>query len=108
MHRGGVRERPGRPAHRAGGPAFDLVVSKLRRPVIRRGTVPRFSLIDRLARDDLSPIVSAVAPAGYGKTTLLAQWAERYGPAVAWVSVDDGDKDPKVLLSYVAQALDGV
>ena len=108
MHRSGVRERPGRPAHRAGGPAFDLVVSKLRRPVIRRGTVPRWSLIDRLARDDLRPIVSVVAPAGYGKTTLLAQWAERYGPAVAWVSVDDGDNDPKVLLSYVAQALDGV
>ena len=38
----------------------------------------------------------------------MAQWAERYGPAVAWVSVDDGDNDPKVLLSYVAQALDGV
>ena len=52
--------------------------------------------------------MSVVAPAGYGKTTLLAQWAERYGPAVAWVSVDDGDNDPKVLLSYVAQALDGV
>ena len=90
MNRSGVRERPGRPAHRAGGPVFDLVVSKLRRPVVRRGTVPRWSLIDRLARDDLRPIVSVVAPAGYGKTTLLAQWAERYGQAVAWVSVDDG------------------
>ena len=108
MSHRGVRERPGRPAHRAGGPVFDLIVSKLRRPVVRRGTVPRWSLIDRLARDDLCPIVSVVAPAGYGKTTLLAQWAERYGQAVAWVSVDDGDNDPKVLLSYVAQALDGV
>ena len=108
MNRSGVRERPGRPAHRAGGPVFDLVVSKLRRPVVRRGTVPRWSLIDRLAGDDLRPIVSVVAPAGYGKTMLLAQWAERYGPAVAWVSVDDGDNDPKVLLTYVAEALDGV
>ena len=66
MHRDGVRERPGRPAHRAGGPAFDLVVSKLRRPVIRRGTVPRFSLIDRLARDDLSPMVSVIARRAMG------------------------------------------
>ena len=48
------------------------------------------------------------APAGYGKTTLLAQWAERNGQAFAWVSVDEADNDPKVLLSYVAQALDAV
>jgi LuxR family maltose regulon positive regulatory protein len=108
MNRSGVHEGPTRPTHRAGGPAFDLIVSKLRCPVVRRGTVPRWSLIDRLGRDDLRPIVSVVAPAGYGKTTLLAQWAERCGPAVAWVSVDAGDNDPKVLLSYVAQALHGV
>ena len=49
-----------------------------------------------------------VAPAGYGKTTLLAQWAERNGQAFAWVSVDEADNDPKVLLSYVAAALDRV
>jgi LuxR family transcriptional regulator, maltose regulon positive regulatory protein len=40
-----------------------------------------------------------VAPAGYGKTTLLSQWAERNGQSFAWVSVDEGDNDPKVLLS---------
>ena len=49
-----------------------------------------------------------VAPPGYGKTTLLAQWAERNGQAFAWVSVDEADNDPKVLLSYVAEALDAV
>jgi LuxR family maltose regulon positive regulatory protein len=95
-------------AQRAGGPAFDLVVSKLRRPVIRPGTVPRSSLIDRLTRDDLRPVVSVVAPAGYGKTTLLSHWAEHNGQAFAWVSVDEADNDPKVLLTYVATALDAV
>ena len=45
---------------------------------------------------------------GYGKTTLLSQWAERNGQAFAWVSVDEADNDPKVLLSYVAEALDAV
>ena len=89
----------------AGG--FDLVASKLRRPVLRPGTVCRSSLIGWLARD-ASPIVSVAAPAGYGKTTLLAQWAEDDGRAFAWVSVDDADNDPKVLLTYVAQALDSV
>ena len=70
--------------------------------------VRRPSLIDRLARDDCGPVVSVVAPAGYGKTTLLSQWAERDGQAFAWVSVDEADNDPKVLLTYVAEALDAV
>ena len=90
------------------GQAFNLVVSKLLRPPIRPGTVRRPSLIERLARDDCGPVVSVVAPAGYGKTTLLSQWAERNGQAFAWVSVDEADNDPKVLLTYVAEALDAV
>jgi LuxR family maltose regulon positive regulatory protein len=49
-----------------------------------------------------------VAPPGYGKTTLLAQWAERVGARVAWVSCDDGDNDPVVLLSALAVALDRI
>jgi LuxR family transcriptional regulator, maltose regulon positive regulatory protein len=95
-------------ARRAGRPAFDLVMSKLRRPRTRPGSVRRSPLIGRLARGDSCPIVSVVAPAGYGKTTLLSQWAERNGQAFAWVSVDEGDNDPKVLLTYVAEALDAV
>ena len=105
--RGDARQRDGR-AERAGRPTFDLVTSKLRRPVLRPGTVRRSSLIERLERGDPRPIVSVVAPAGYGKTTLLSQWAERNGQAFAWVSVDEADNDPKVLLRYVAEALDAV
>ena len=102
-----VRQWVGR-SPRAGGPAFDLLASKLRRPLIRPGTVCRPSLIERLARCGPGPVVSVVAPAGYGKTTLLSQWAERNGQAFAWVSVDERDNDPKVLLRYVAEALDAV
>jgi LuxR family transcriptional regulator, maltose regulon positive regulatory protein len=87
---------------------LDLLASKVRRPPVRPGTVPRPLLIDRLQRGDRYPIVSVVAPPGYGKTTLLAQWAERNGQSCAWVSVDEADNDPKVLLSYVAEALDAV
>ncbi|HXZ76545.1 MAG TPA: LuxR C-terminal-related transcriptional regulator, partial [Streptosporangiaceae bacterium] len=57
---------------------------------------------------DPCPVVSVVAPAGYGKTTLLAQWAADNGQAFAWVSVDELDNDPKSLLAYVAEALDEV
>jgi LuxR family transcriptional regulator, maltose regulon positive regulatory protein len=87
---------------------FALLAAKLRRPQTRTGTVRRASLIERLAREDDHPIVSVVAPAGYGKTTLLAQWAERDGRSFAWVSVDEKDNDPKVLLAYVAEALNAV
>ena len=102
-----VRQRVGR-SQLAGRPVSDLVASKLRRPVIRPGTVHRSSLIERLARGGSPPIVSVVAPPGYGKTTLLSQWAERNGQSFAWVSVDERDNDPKVLLTYVAEALDAV
>jgi LuxR family transcriptional regulator, maltose regulon positive regulatory protein len=75
---------------------------------MRPGTVRRSSLIERLRRGDSRPIVSVVAPPGYGKTTLLSQWAERNGQSFAWVSVEEPDNDPKVLLTYVAEALDAV
>ena len=101
-----VRERPAR-ADRAGGPVLDHVAAKLLGPLVRPGTVRRPALVERLANGD-ARIVSVVAPPGYGKTTLLSQWAERNGQAFAWVSVDKGDNDPKVLLRYVAEALDAV
>src|SRR5207344_984200 len=107
MGQGDVRQQDGR-SQRVGAPVFDLVASKLRHPLIRPGAVSRSSLIERVARGDPRPIVSVVAPAGYGKTTLLSQWAERSGQAFAWVSVDEADNDPKVLLTYVAEALDAV
>src|SRR6266581_5569821 len=101
------RQRPIRIPY-ASGPEGDFFASKLRAPPTRPGVVCRSSVIDRLTRDNSRPVVSVVAPAGYGKTTLLSQWAERNGQAFAWVSVDEGDNDPKVLLSYVAEALDAV
>src|SRR6516225_558469 len=102
-----MHQQQGRP-RRASGPAFDLFLSKLRRPLVRPGTVRRSSLIERLAGSDQHPIVAVVAPAGYGKTTLLSQWAKANGQAFAWVSVEEPDNDPKVLLTYVAEALDQV
>src|SRR5215471_10000514 len=104
---GDLDQRDDRP-ERAARATFDLVVSKLHRPLVRPGTVRRSPLLERLAHGDGPPIVSVVAPAGYGKTTLLSQWAERTGQAFAWVSVDEADNDPKVLLTYVAEALNAV
>src|SRR5215831_15821232 len=76
--------------------------------MVRPGTIRRSALIERLSQDDGPPIVSVVAPAGYGKTTFLSEWAERNPHGFAWVSVDEADNDPKVLLTYVAEALNAV
>jgi LuxR family transcriptional regulator, maltose regulon positive regulatory protein len=98
------------PAGRCGqaGRCLVLVVAKLRRPSMRPGTVRRSLLIERLAQDGSPPIVSIVAPPGFGKTMLLSQWAEANGQAFVWVSVEELDNDPKVLLTYVAEVLDAV
>ena len=50
-------------------------------------------------------MITVVAPPGYGKTTLLAQWAERLGRRVAWVSCERADNDPVALWTAVITAL---
>ena len=49
-------------------------------------------------------VVAVTAPAGYGKSTLLAEWAEAEDRAVAWVSLDRFDDDPAILLALLASA----
>src|SRR5690242_16517971 len=91
-----------------GQPVSGPLMSKSGWPPTRPGTVWRPLLMERLAQADLPPIVSVVAPSGFGKTTLLSQWAERDSLAFAWVSVEEADNDPKVLLSRIAWALDTI
>ena len=50
-------------------------------------------------------VVLVTAPAGYGKSTLLAQWAERAGVSHAWYHADASDDDPAVLLAGLIQTL---
>jgi LuxR family maltose regulon positive regulatory protein len=61
-------------------------------------------LTDLLAGVDGPAVVSIVAPAGYGKTTLLRQWADRQ-PHVGYVALEDRDNDPVGLISGIATAL---
>jgi LuxR family maltose regulon positive regulatory protein len=103
--------RPGtskRGRHPPPKPAFEVSESKLRAPVARAGIVPRAALIDRLVRAHEPPVISVVAPPGYGKTTVMSQWAERREPRVGWVSADVRDNDPAVLLTYIAVAIDRI
>jgi LuxR family transcriptional regulator, maltose regulon positive regulatory protein len=75
--------------------------------VARPGSVPRTALVNRLRAAQSVPVIAMVAPAGYGKTTALAQWSERDRRPFAWISIDGRDNDPAVLLRHLAAALDG-
>ena len=86
----------------------DVVESKLRPPLGPPESVPRTALVNRLRAAGAFPLVLVVAPAGYGKTTLLSQWAARDARPFAWASVDERDNDPFVLLKHVAAALDRI
>jgi LuxR family transcriptional regulator, maltose regulon positive regulatory protein len=70
--------------------------------------VPRERLVRRLLAARDVPIALLVAPTGYGKTTVMSQWAERDDRPFAWVTLDASDNDPMNLLAAIALALDAV
>lgn len=87
-------------------PSFDsaqdvpLLTTKLYIPPVRPNLVPRPRLIERLTAGLHRKLTLVSAPAGFGKTTLLSEWASQRisesanGRAVAWLSLDEGDNDP--------------
>lgn len=81
-----------------------LLDARLTPPPWRPGSKGRMGLVERV-RVDERPLVAVTAPAGYGKSTFLRQWAEREERPVAWVSLEPTDDDETVLLDYIARAL---
>src|SRR5206468_6631155 len=73
---------------------------------IREGVIRREELLARLEVSVASPIVSVAAPAGYGKTTALAQWAESDPRPFAWLTVDERHDDPVLLIRSLLTAID--
>jgi LuxR family transcriptional regulator, maltose regulon positive regulatory protein len=85
---------------------FAAVEAKIQRPVLRDGLVPRTRLQEALAATpERVSLILVTAPAGYGKTTALSQWAAVDSRAFAWVTVDGADADPVRLAGHVALAL---
>ena len=97
---GGPRPKRGRPDERA-GPV--LVATKLAPPRRRWPAIDRTALVDRL-QSHTGPVL-VVAPPGFGKSTLLGQWAEVANQRFAWLSLDENDNDPVVFARYVVAAL---
>ena len=69
---------------------IDLLPRAPSPPRLRPGTAPRAALVRRLVAVREQPIVLAAAPAGYGKTTLLAEWAARDERPFAWFALSPG------------------
>src|ERR1700691_3841806 len=97
----------GIPAPRRAGHEV-LVETKLYAPRARREWVPRDELVGQLA-GTAGRLLLVEAPAGFRKTTLVAQWhlSAAEDRLFAWVSLDRGDNDPCRLWWHVAWALQG-
>jgi LuxR family transcriptional regulator, maltose regulon positive regulatory protein len=85
--------------------ALPIIEAKLQPVAAGRGSVDRSRIVDRLLDPQAPTLVTLAAPAGYGKTTVLAQWVEREARPVAWLTVDTADNDPTVFVAYLASAL---
>ncbi len=117
---GGSTETDGSPAEPAASqlpvpkitgplsPASSLLQTKLSWPRTSRDVILRARLIERL-NDALGGKVTLVsAPAGFGKTTLLAEWLQRSGRHTAWLSLDENDDELRVFVHLLTAALQTV
>ncbi|MGD0068912.1 MAG: hypothetical protein ABSB76_36460 [Streptosporangiaceae bacterium] len=90
------------PARAAASEQDVLLATKLHVPGLRPGFVPRPRLAEALGRG----LALVCAPAGFGKTALLADWLRSGRRPVAWLSLDVGDNDPVRFWRHVVAALD--
>jgi len=88
----------------AAGVSEAVIATKLFKPDPRHQTVQRERLNDLLRQGNMLPLTLIVAPAGWGKSTLVADWLARDRVAAGWVSLDSGDDDPKRFWRYLLLA----
>jgi LuxR family transcriptional regulator, maltose regulon positive regulatory protein len=85
-----------------------LIHTKLRLPPVRSNLVPRPRLQQRILQGLRCALSLIIAPAGFGKTTLVTSSVTRCGIPVAWLSLDKNDNQPERFLSYLVAALQEV
>jgi LuxR family maltose regulon positive regulatory protein len=94
------------PAEVAASGQDALLTTKLHVPRPQPGFAVRPRLLRRLDEGLTRGLLLVCAPAGFGKTALLADWAHRQRRPVAWLSLDTGDNDPARFWRHVAATLD--
>ncbi|HZD58204.1 MAG TPA: LuxR C-terminal-related transcriptional regulator [Anaerolineales bacterium] len=82
-----------------------MLRTKLFVPHIRPKHLARPGLIEKISGGLDKSLILISTPAGFGKTTILAEWAAQADLRVAWLSLDGGDNDPNRFLRYVIAAL---
>ncbi|HLX57356.1 MAG TPA: AAA family ATPase, partial [Ktedonobacteraceae bacterium] len=82
-----------------------ILATKLYLPRLRPNVVSRPRLIERLNEGLHRKLTLIAAPAGFGKTTLLSAWVEGIERPTAWLSLDAGENDPILFLTYLVAAL---
>lgn len=85
-----------------------LLLTKLYIPLARPNLVLRPHLLARLNEGLTCKLTLVSAPAGFGKTTLVSEWLANVTQPVAWLSLDERDRDPTRFLAYLVAALQGV
>jgi LuxR family maltose regulon positive regulatory protein len=85
--------------------ADTLIHTKLRLPFTRLKLVPRSRLQEQIAQGLRGPLTLITAPAGFGKTTLVASCIADCGMPVAWLSLDKDDNQEGRFLNYLVAAL---
>jgi LuxR family maltose regulon positive regulatory protein len=85
-------------------------MAKLLVPPVSSTAVPRFRLHERLQDPANARLATVVAPAGWGKTTMLSAWARspEWQGRVGWLSLDEADDEPVRFWTYALSALGAV
>src|SRR5712691_8844042 len=82
-----------------------ILATKLYIPRLRPNVVSRPRLLERLNEGLQRKLTLIAAPAGFGKTTLVSAWVAGCDRQVAWLSLDEGENDPTLFLTYLVAAL---
>jgi LuxR family maltose regulon positive regulatory protein len=85
-----------------------VLLTKLYVPPQRPEAIARPRLIERLNEGLQHRLTLLSAPAGFGKTTVVSEWVAGCARPVAWLSLDEADKDPARFLTYLIAALQTV
>ncbi|RPI30566.1 MAG: hypothetical protein EHM70_13570, partial [Chloroflexota bacterium] len=103
-HRGEAKPVQKRPP----SPSQVLLKTKLYLPKVKPNRVSRTRLLSKLNEIGDYKLSLVSAPAGFGKSSLLAEWAGQTNLLIGWLSLDAGDNDPHRFLSYLCAALDSM
>ena len=91
-------------ASRDGVSGYPIQIGKVQRPPLREETLARHRLLDWLDVKIHNRVVFVIADAGYGKTTLLADFSRRTRLRTLWYRMDEEDRNWVTFLSYLVAA----